>query len=136
MMTSPEEIKYCLDSNFIIALLRGRENAVRLYQEIKNAPLTIASIASMVLFEILRGDEKNPEKIRRFEHLRERLEVLPFGEREAEVASEIDKMIRLNGFTIAIQDLLIGATAKTNNAILVSNDTDYERIEGLQVRKY
>jgi len=125
-----------LESNFIIDLLNGKENAVLVYEEIKNAPLTITAIASVALFEILRGKEENQTKIKKFDELRAKLEVLPFGEREAEEASAIEKAIHANGFTISALDLLIGATAKLNGAILLSNDTDYQRIEGLQLRKY
>lgn len=71
MMTSQEEIKYCLESNFIIDLLNGKENAVLVYEEIKNASLTITAIASVALFEILRGKEQNQAKIQRFEELRQ-----------------------------------------------------------------
>ena len=136
MMTSQEETKYCLESNFIIDLLNGKENAVLVYEEIKNASLSITAIASVALFEILRGKEQNQTKIQKFEELRQTLEVLPFGEREAEEASQIEKTIHQNGFTISALDLLIGATAKTNGAILLSNDSDYNRIEGLQLRNY
>ena len=136
MMTLPEEIKYCLESSFIIALLRGKDNAVQLYEEIKNAPLTVTAIASVALFEILRGEEQKPEKIAKFEELRAKLTVLPFDEREAEEASNIEKAIHAKGLTISPLDLLIGATAKTNGATLISNDADYERIDGLRVRKY
>jgi len=136
MMTSQEETRYCLESNFIIDLLNGKANAVTVYEEIKNASLTITAIASVALFEIIRGKEQNQTKIQRFEELRKTLEVLPFGEREAEEASQIEKIIRQNGFTISALDLLIGATAKTNGAILLSNDSDYNRIEGLQLKNY
>lgn len=136
MTTLPEEIKYCLESNFIIDLLNGKDNAIRVYEEIKDVPLTVAAIASVVLFEILRGEEQNQDKIRRFEELRGRMTVLPFGEQEAEEASQIEKAIHQKGQTISPLDLLIGATAKTNGAILISNDSDYQRIEGLQLRTY
>ena len=136
MMTSQEEIRYCLESNFIIDLLNGKANAIAVYEEIKNAPLTITAIASVALFEILRGKEQNQIKIQQFEELRKRLEVLPFGEREAEEASQIEKIVHENGFTISALDLFIGATAKTNGAILLSNDSDYNRIEGLQLKNY
>jgi len=136
MMTSQEETKYCLESNFIIDLLNGKGNAVLVYEEIKNTSLSITAIASVALFEILRGKEQNQTKIQKFEELRQTLEVLPFGEREAEEASQIEKTIHQNGFTISALDLLIGATAKTNGAILLSNDSDYNRIEGLQLRNY
>lgn len=136
MMTLPEEIKYCLESNFIIDLLNGKDNAIRVYEEIKDVPLTVTAIASVALFEILRGKEQNQDKIRRFEELRQRMAVLPFGEQEAEEASQIEKAIHQKGQTISPLDLLIGATAKTNRAILISNDSDYQRIDGLQLRTY
>jgi len=136
MMTSLEEIKYCLESNFIIDLLNGKDNAVSFYEEIKNAPCAITAIASTTLFEILRGKEQNKSKTRKFEELRQKLTVFPFGEGEAEEASEIEKAIHQKGQTISPLDLLIGATTKTNNAILVSNDCDYDKIDGLQLKKY
>jgi len=136
MMISPEETKYCLESNFIIDLLNGKNNAVQLYEEIKNVPLAITAIASVALFEILRGKEQKPEKIAKFEELRAKLTVLPFDEREAEEASNIERSIHAKGLTISPLDLLIGATAKTNGAILISNDSGYQRIDGLQLRTY
>ena len=135
-MISPEETKYCLESNFIIDLLNGKNNAVQLYEEIKNTPLAITVIASVALFEILRGKEQKPEKIAKFEELRAKLTVLPFDEREAEEASNIERSIHAKGLTISPLDLLIGATAKTNGAILISNDSGYQRIDGLQLRTY
>jgi tRNA(fMet)-specific endonuclease VapC len=136
MTISPGEIKYCLESNFIINLLRGDQNAVILFEEIKNSPLSIASIASVVLFEILRGKETKQEKVKKFEELRSILEVLSFGEREAEEASQIEKDIHSKGHTISPLDLLIGATAKTHGAILVTNDKGFEKIDGLSIKTY
>ncbi len=135
-MTSQDEIKYCLESDFIINFLDGDINAVRLYEEIRSAPLAITAVTSVTLFEILRGEEKNPSKIEKFDELRKRLEVLPFGEKEAEEASKIEKETKQQGKTIPALDLFTGATAKTNGAVLVSNDSDYRRIEGLQLRNY
>lgn len=136
MKISTKEIKYCLESSFIIELLRGKDNAVRIYEEIKNSPLAITSIASVVLFEILRGREQKPEKIKKFEQFRRKLIILPFGEKEAEEAAKIEKAIRKKGQTISPLDLLIGATAKVNGTILVSNDKGYDKIRGLKVRNY
>src|SRR3989344_6107118 len=134
MMTSPEETKYCLESDFIINLLKGDANAVRFYEEIRNATLAITAVTSVTLFEILRGKEQNLEKVKKFEELREKMTVLSFGEQEAEEASQIEKAIHQRGQEISPLDLLIGATAKINGAILISNDSDYQRIEGLKLR--
>jgi len=60
MTTLEKETNYCLESNFIIDLLNGKSNAVQVYKKIKGSPLATASVA---LFEILRGEEKNQKKI-------------------------------------------------------------------------
>lgn len=136
-MISPEETKYCLDSSFIIDLLNGFDTAVKVYEEIKDARLTVTAIASVVLFEILRGEEENQDKIQRFEELRKKMIVLPFGEREAEEASKEEKAINLNKQKISPMDLLIGVTAKTNSAILITkNIKDFQKIDGLDLKSY
>lgn len=136
-MTSPGETRYCLESSFIIDLLKGLDEAINLYKEIKDAPLTITAIASVALFEILRGEEKNPEKIQSFDELRSKLVVLAFGEREAQEASNVEKTIHQKGDTIHPLDLFIGVTAKTNEAVLITrNVKDFQKIEGLDLRSY
>lgn len=135
-MTSQEETKYCLESSFIIDLLKGNGNAVVVYEEIKNSPLTIAAIASVALFEILRGREENESKIQAFEELRRRLVILPFGKREAEEASRTEKELHDKGEKVHPFDLLIGITAKTNDAVLVTNDSGFEKIPSLRIKKY
>lgn len=135
MMISQEETRYCLESNFIIALLKGQENAIVVYEEIKNSPIAI-TIASVVLFEILRGKEQNPDKIQKFEELRKTFEVLPFGEKEAEEARNIEASMKANGFTIESIDLFISATAKASDLILISNDGVFKKIDGLKLRNY
>ncbi|MFA4998788.1 MAG: type II toxin-antitoxin system VapC family toxin [Candidatus Paceibacterota bacterium] len=136
MTTSQQETKYCLESNFIINLLNGKDEAVKVFEEIKNSTLCITAIASVTLFEILRGKEKNQEKVARFESLLIQLEVLPFGKREAEEASLIEKTLHQRGESISSLDLLIGTTAKCFNTILVSNDRIFDKIDGLRVRTY
>lgn len=127
-----------MDTNFIIELLNGKNNAVLVYEEIKDAPLTITAISSVALFEVLRGKEQNQAKIQRFEELRKTLEVLSFGEKEAEEASQTEKAIQERGLKIDIDDLLIGVTAKTHGAILVTNDHHFDSMVefGLQLRNY
>lgn len=131
-MTSLTETSYCLESNFIIDLLNGKPNAIATYNDIKGSPLSIASIA---LFEILRGEEKNRKKVKEFEELSRRLDVLAFGEAEAKEASQIEKT-HLKGQRVPHLDFLIGITAKTNNTVLITNDGHYRRIPNLNLRNY
>jgi len=122
-----------LESNFIIDLLNGKSNAVQVYKKIKGSPLATASVA---LFEILRGEEKNQKKIQQFEELSKRLDILPFGEVEAKEASKVEKTLKNKGVQIKIPDLFIGITAKINGAVLITNDSDYKNIDGLNLLNY
>jgi len=122
-----------LESNFIIDLLNGKSNAVQVYKKIKGSPLATVSVA---LFEILRGEEKNQKKIQQFEELSKRLDILPFGEVEAKEASKVEKTLKNKGVQIKIPDLFIGITAKINGAVLITNDSDYKNIDGLNLLNY
>jgi len=122
-----------LESNFIIDLLNGKSNAVQVYKKIKGSPLATASVA---LFEILRGEEKNQKKIQQFEELSKRWDILPFGEVEAKEASKVEKTLKNKGVQIKIPDLFIGITAKINGAVLITNDSDYKNIDGLNLLNY
>lgn len=133
MTISTKETNYCLESNFIIDLLSGKANAIQLYQKIKGSPLATASVA---LFEILRGDEKNQNKIDQFNELSKRLDILSFGEAEAKEASQMEKSLKSKGIQIKIPDLFIGITAKVNNTVLISNDSDYKNLDGLTIMNY
>ncbi len=133
MTTLGKEINYCLESNFIIDLLNGKSNAIEAYNKIKGSPLATASVA---LFEILRGEEKNQKKIEEFGKLSERLDILPFGKTEAKEASTIEKLLKSKGIQIKIPDLFIGINAKISNTTLISNDSDYKNIDGLNLMNY
>ena len=133
MTTLEKETNYCLESNFIIDLLNGKSNAVQVYKKIKGSPLATASVA---LFEILRGEEKNQKKIQQFEELSKRWDILPFGEVEAKEASKVEKTLKNKGVQIKIPDLFIGITAKINGAVLITNDSDYKNIDGLNLLNY
>ncbi len=125
MTNSPIEKNYCLESSFVIDLLNGKPGAIGTYKSIKGCPISISAIA---LFEILRGDEKNQEKIDKFTELSKRLDVLPFGELEAKEASSIDRSFKGSKPKSFTSDLFIGITAKTNNTVLITNDGDYKII--------
>lgn len=133
MMTLQAETKYCLESDFVIGLLRNKPNAVATYQKIKDFPLIIPSI---VMFEILRGEEEKQDKIDKFNELLKRFDILNFGEKEAREASQIDKSLKKKGERIKIPDLFIGAIAKANDTTLISNDADYKKIENLKLMTY
>lgn len=53
-----------------------------------------------------------------------------------EKAAEIHANLRLRGLPIQTEDILIAASAIVKNLILVSNDSDLTRIEGLNLENW
>jgi tRNA(fMet)-specific endonuclease VapC len=53
-----------------------------------------------------------------------------------EKACEIHLDLQLRGLTIQEQDIFIAATAITRGLILVSNDSDLQRVQGLNLENW
>jgi len=64
------------------------------------------------------------------------LEVLPVTGEIAMEAARLGGKCDRNGCTIGNLDLVIGATVKAHNAILLSRDDDFSRIPGVAVERY
>lgn len=65
------------------------------------------------------------------------LKLLDFRKQEAEVAADVREELRRKGIKVPGMDLLIGATAKAHDMILVTrNVRDFERIPGLRIENW
>ena len=53
-----------------------------------------------------------------------------------EKAAEVHANLRLRGLPIQTEDILIAATAMVKDLIVVSNDTELARVEGLSVENW
>jgi tRNA(fMet)-specific endonuclease VapC len=126
-----------LDTNICIFAIRGaRKNSKiyqNLYEKIKNQ--TDIAISSLVLAELMHGVELSESSEENRSALADFLcgiEVLPFTEDTAEEYGEIRADLQKRGQLIGVFDMLIAAHAKSQNAILVTNNIrDFERIQGL-----
>jgi len=126
---------FLLDTNVCIGLLNGR-NPVFIEQFRQHQPSEI-TLCSIVKSELLYGArhsrhvEANLQLLQKFY---DPLESLPFDDRCAEEAGLIRADLATQGKPIGPNDLLIAATARANDAALVTHNTaEFSRITGLRL---
>lgn len=126
-------LRYMLDTNLCIRVLRDRPTAIR---ERFNLNAEALCISSIVLAELLHGAAKSarPEHHRReVEAFAARLEVLPFDAAAADHAANIRATLERQGRKIGPYDLLIAAHARALGLVVITGNLDeFRRVEGLR----
>ena len=126
-------LKYSLDTNFCIRVLRDRPKGLR---EKFNTEASSLSISSVVLYELLHGAEKSARPVenrREVGLFAERLEVLDFDSDAAAHAGDIRAELERQGTPIGSYDILMAGHARSRGLIVVTgNFREFERVEGLR----
>ena len=130
-------MKYHLDTNICVFMMKHHPHVMTAYAERKDAGVAISSI---VLAELQYGVinsqyiEKNRNALVK---LLSDLTVLPFDGRAAAEYGPICTNLRRRGQPIGYMDMLIAAQAKAEGAILVTNNTrEFSRVEGLSLEDW
>ena len=126
-------LRYLLDTNLCIRVLRDRPAGVR---ERFNLNADSLCISTIVLTELLHGAAKsgqpahNRQEVERFAA---RLETLPFDAAAADHAADIRADLERIGRPIGGYDLLIAGHARSRGLIVVTgNPAEFERVKGLR----
>lgn len=126
-------LRYMLDTNLCIRVLRDRPPAVR---ERFNLEADGLCISSIVLMELLHGAEKSARVAHHrqaVEDFAARLDVLAFDVTAAAHAAEIRAELERRGERIGAYDLQIAGHARSQGLILVTgNLAEFRRVEGLR----
>ena len=126
-------LRYLLDTNFCIRVLRDRPPGMR---ERFNTEADSLCISTIVLTELLYGAAKSarPEHNRQqVEHFAARLEVLPFDQEAADHAADIRAILEREGRMIGGYDVLIAGHARSRGMIVVThNMREFTRVDGLR----
>ena len=126
-------LRYMLDTNLCIRVLRDRPAAVR---ERFNEASEGLCISTIVLTELLHGAAKSARPIenrRAVEDFAARLEVLPFDDGAADHAADIRADLEKRGATIGAYDLLIAGHARSRGlAVITGNLGEFRRVDGLR----
>ncbi len=130
-------LRYMLDKNLCIRVLRDRPQTLRARF---NAEATALCVSSLIVYELLVGAEKSarPAEIRReVERFLSRLEVLPFDEPAAAHAAEIRATLERRGTPIGPHDTLIAGHARSRGLIVITGNLgEFARVDGLRAEDW
>jgi tRNA(fMet)-specific endonuclease VapC len=129
---------YVLDTNIVTAVLKSNE---RVKQRIVAAILGDESvfINAITYYEIKRGllAANATAQLRRFDSFCQEFEVmLPDNLSVFDIAAEIYASLKQKGQLIEDADILIASVAKSRDCVLVSDDADFRRIQGLRIENW
>jgi len=129
---------YLLDTNTCIRLLNGDHAAVT-KRFIAQSPQVIA-VSSVVKAELLygaRNSQRVEENLKLLKLFFSPLNSLPFDDRCAEEYGQIRADLRRQGQPIGPNDMLIAATARAHDAVLVTHNTsEFGRVAGLRMEDW
>jgi len=128
---------YLLDTNVLSELLKKRpEPAV--VRALNVIPVEELFTSSICVMELRRGSRRHPKAELLWERIRKellcRVQILPFGEREAVLAGDISAELAVVGTPIGTEDALIAATALANGlTVATRNEAHFSRVSTLRV---
>jgi len=130
-------MKYMLDTNVCIGLLKNIDSVVEQYWAKKHLGISISSIASA---ELYFGAYNSANVAKNLHNLRNFLlgpETLEFDDAAANESGSIRERLRRKGTPIGPLDVLIAAHAKSLGLVLVTNNTrEFIRVEGLVIEDW
>jgi tRNA(fMet)-specific endonuclease VapC len=125
-------LRYMLDTNFCIRLLRDRPKGLR---DRFNANADALCISTVILYELLHGAEKSARPIegrKEVERFAARVAVLPFDDAAAAHAANIRASLERKGLTIGGYDLLIAGQARSAGLVVITGNLgEFKRVDGL-----
>lgn len=117
---------YFLDTSFLIDLINEEEEALDKHRDIKGQEVTgtpcIYELSKFTQFDLseLFGQKK----------------ILEMNSSDAETAGNIYYNLSSEGIKIGEMDLIIAGMVKNRNAVLVTRDKDFKKVEGLELEMY
>ena len=133
-------MKYLLDTNICIALIRRSQKSARLLERLISHQPGDVGISAITLAELAHGVVKSVQKEQNRTALQQfllPLEVVDFDQQAALVYGKIRVGLELTGQLIGSMDMLIAAHALSLDAILVTNNvSEFQRIEGLTLEDW
>jgi tRNA(fMet)-specific endonuclease VapC len=129
---------YLLDTNIVSFAIKNNLIIKERLEELRSQE-ELMSISCITYFEVKRGlfAVKASKQLERFDDFCKDFQIIFLDDLAIlEKAAEIYANLRLRGLPIQTEDILIAATAIIKDFILVSNDSDLLRVEGLSLENW
>jgi tRNA(fMet)-specific endonuclease VapC len=121
----------CLDTSVLIDYFRKKDKSKSFFFELTKS-YNLFAVSVITEYEILIGSK--PETDEFWVAFFDKITVLPFDKEANEKAVKIFKQLKKDNKLIEIPDILIGATAQSNNLKLATlNKKHFERIKSLEI---
>jgi tRNA(fMet)-specific endonuclease VapC len=128
-------VKYLLDSNAVIAILRGHAGFLARIRQYEPGDFAVSSIVAHELFYGAYKGQRTAENLVRVEALR--FEILDFDREDARYAGELRAMLAAAGTPIGPYDILIAGQAVARKLTLITRNVgEFQRILVLQVEDW
>jgi len=128
----------CLDSDLLVAILRGKQEARRVVEELDGE--NRGATTSVNAFELYFGackSERKKENLIEATRLLDRLIVYSLDLATSRRAAEISAGLGSRGEAIDFRDAMIASIAVENGLTLVTrNESHFRRIKGLQIETW
>jgi predicted nucleic acid-binding protein len=127
-----------LDTNFLIDLIQGDEDAVQKAEELEEQNASL-KVSSATIFELHTGIERSEKPERQKEKVRDVIDskkVVPNNEKISSRAGRIHGKLVNQGERIQSFDTIVAATAIQEEEKLLTNDRDFQKIDEVGVENY
>jgi tRNA(fMet)-specific endonuclease VapC len=131
-------VTYLLDTNIVTYILKKNATVDKRFREVRRLQKDVF-ISCITFYEIKRGllAINATRQLAEFNQFCQIYKVLLIDDLEIiENACKIHVDLKSKGFIIQEQDILIAATAITRGLILVSNDSDLQRVQGIVLENW
>jgi len=131
-------MKYMLDTNICIYVIKNKPaSVIRAFLE--HNPYEIC-VSSITYAEMMHGVEKSAAKERNriaYMAFMSAITIMDFSAKAAEEYGRIRTELESQGTPIGPMDMLIASHAKSENLVLVTNNTrEFERVKGLNLENW
>lgn len=128
-------MKYLLDSNAVIALMKGHPGFVSELRRHKPQDFAIPAIVAHGLFYGAYKGQRVADNIARVDALQ--FETLDFDREDARKAGEIRAALAILGTPIGAYDVLIAGQAVARDLILITHNVrEFQRVENLRFENW
>jgi predicted nucleic acid-binding protein len=124
-------LRALLDTSFFVATESGRPLGEM--EMVTETQVSVVTLAELTLGVLVAGDEERPARLATLSAVESTWDPLPV---DAEVARQFARIVaslRAGGHRAPILDALVAATAIVEQIPVVTQDSDYEAIPGVEV---
>ena len=128
-------MRFLLDSNAVIAILKGRSSILARLQQHPARDFALPAIVAHELYYGAYKGQRQRENLVRVETLR--FEVLDFDREDARRAAQLRAHLAAQGTPIGPYDVLIAGQALSRDLTVITHNTrEFQRVPGLRVEDW